>query len=171
MITPKLTEALNKQINEEYYSSYLYLAMAAYFEDSNLDGCAHWMRMQAQEEWDHGMKIFDYMIDRGARIELKAVAAPPREWDSPVAAFQASLDHEQFMTTSINALADLAITEKDHATNNLMQWYVTEQVEEEAAVEDILKKLELMGNSGTGLFMMDRELKARPAPGAGPTPA
>ena len=166
MMTPKLTEALNKQINEEYYSSYLYLAMAAYLEDKNLDGCAHWMRIQAQEEWDHGMKIFDYMIDRGARVELKAVAAPPKEWDSPVAAFQASLDHEKFMTKNINALADLTILEKDHATNNLMQWYVTEQVEEEAAVEDILKKLELMGNSGTGLFMMDRELKGRPTPGA-----
>ncbi len=167
MLGPKLTEALNKQINEEYYSSYLYLAIAAYFEDLNLDGCAHWMRMQAQEEWEHGMKIFDYMIERGARVELFAVAAPPKEWDSPVAAFQASLEHEQYMTGNINALADLAITEKDHATNNLLQWYVTEQVEEEATVEDILKKLEMMGSSGTGLFMMDRELKNRPAPGAG----
>jgi len=164
MLSKKLQDALNKQINEEYYSSYLYLAMAAYLEDKNLDGCAHWMRIQAQEEWDHGMKIFDYMIDRGARVELKAVAAPPKEWDSPVAAFQASLDHEKFMTKNINALADLTILEKDHATNNLMQWYVSEQVEEESNVDDILKKLDLMGDSGTGLFLMDRELKVRPAP-------
>jgi ferritin len=141
--------------------------MAAYLEDQNLDGCAHWMRMQAQEEWDHGMKIFDYMIERGGRIELAAVAAPQKEWDGAVDAFKASLEHEQYMTKNINALADLAIEERDHATNNLMQWYVTEQVEEEASVEDILNKLELMGNSGTGLFMMDRELKSRPAPGSG----
>nr|MEE4266865.1 ferritin [Candidatus Krumholzibacteria bacterium] len=166
MLSPKLTAALNKQINEEYYSSYLYLAMAAYLEDQNLDGCAHWMRMQAQEEWEHGMKIFDYMIERGARVELAAVAAPAKEWDGPVAAFEASLEHEKYMTKSINALTDLAIAEKDHATNNLMQWYVTEQVEEESSVEDILKKLEMMGNTGTGLFMMDRELKSRPAPGS-----
>lgn len=164
MMTPKLTEALNKQINEEYYSSYLYLAMAAYFEDSNLDGCAHWMRMQAQEEYQHAMKIFDYMIDRGARVELFAVKAPPKEWDGAVAVFEASLEHEQFMTANINKLADLAIAEKDHATNNLMQWYVTEQVEEEAQVEDILKKLEMMGAEGPGLFLMDRELLSRPMP-------
>ena len=167
MLSPKLTEALNKQINEEYYSSYLYLAMAAYLEDQNLDGCAHWMRMQALEEWEHGMKIFDYMLERGARVELMAVKAPQKEWASPVATFEASLEHEQYMTKNINALADLAISERDHATNNLMQWYVTEQVEEESSVEDILKKLELMGNTGTGLFMMDRELKTRQAPATG----
>jgi len=164
MLSAKLTAALNKQINEEYYSSYLYLAMAAYLEDQNLDGCAHWMRMQAQEEWDHGMKIFDYMIERGGRVELSAVAAPAKEWDGPVATFEASLEHEQYMTKNINALADLAIEEKDHATNNLMQWYVSEQVEEEAQVEDIVKKLEMMGADGPGLFMMDRELKVRPTP-------
>ena len=170
MLSKKLLNALNQQINDEYYSSYIYQAMVAYFEDMNLDGCAHWMRIQALEEWAHGMKIFDYMIDRNARIELSEVAAPPREWESPIAAFQASLEHERYMTGNINSLADLAIVEKDHATNNLMQWYVTEQIEEESSVEDILKKLELMGNSGTGLFMRDRELKTRPAP-AGAAPA
>ena len=167
MLSPKLTQALNKQINEEYYSSYLYLAMAAYLEDKNLDGCAHWMRMQAQEEWEHGMKIFDYMIERGARVELLAVAAPQKEWESPKATFEAALEHERYMTKNINALADLAIDERDHATNNIMQWYVTEQVEEESSVEDILNKLELMGDTGHGLFLMDRELKARPMPGSG----
>jgi ferritin len=166
MLSKKLEAALNKQINEEYYSSYIYLAMAAYLEDSNLDGCAHWMRMQAQEEYQHAMKIFDYMIERGARVELFEVAAPPKDWDSPRAVFEASLEHEKFMTANINKLADLAISEKDHATNNLMQWYVSEQVEEEAQVDDILKKLEMMGADGPGLFLMDRELKSRPMPTA-----
>ncbi|MCP4570776.1 MAG: ferritin [bacterium] len=164
MLSKKLEAALNKQINEEYYSSYIYLAMAAYLEDANLDGCAHWMRMQAQEEHLHAMKIFDYMIERGARVELFAVNAPPKEWDGAVAAFEAALEHEQYMTGNINALAELAITEKDYATNNLMQWYVTEQVEEESQVEDILKKLAMMGADGPGLFLMDRELMNRPVP-------
>lgn len=164
MLSKKLQEALNKQINEEYYSSYIYLAMAAYLEDGNLDGCAHWMRMQAAEEYQHAMKIFDYLIDRGGRVELREVKAPPKEWPNALAVFKASLEHEKFMTTNINKLADLCIEEKDHATNNLMQWYVSEQVEEESQVEDIVKKLEMMGADGPGLFLMDRELKSRPAP-------
>jgi ferritin len=166
MLSSKLEAALNQQINEEYYSSYLYLAMAAYLEDQNLDGCAHWMRMQALEEYQHGMKIFDYMVDRGARVELKAIAAPQKDWASPVAAFEASLEHEQYMTKNINTLADLAIAEKDHATNNVMQWYIAEQVEEEAQVDNILKKLAMMGDTGPGLFMMDRELAGRAEPTA-----
>jgi len=165
MLTKKLLDALNKQINEEYYSSYIYQAMVGYFEDLNLDGCAHWMRMQAQEEHMHGNKIFDYMVERGGRIELFEIAKPPMEWDSPRAAFEAALEHEQYMTANVSALADLAIEEKDHATNNLMQWYVSEQVEEEAQVDDILKKLDMMGDSGTGLFLMDRELLKRAEPG------
>ena len=120
--------------------------------------------MQAAEEYQHAMKIFDYLIDRGGRVELREVKAPPKEWDSPLAVFKASLEHEKFMTTNINKLADLCIEEKDHATNNLMQWYVSEQVEEESQVEDIVKKLEMMGADGPGLFLMDRELKSRPAP-------
>jgi len=164
MMTPKMTDALNQQINEEYYSSYIYLAMAAYLDDQDLEGMAHWMRMQAQEEHLHGMKLFDYMIERGARIELKAVAAPPKEWDSPLAAFEGALEHERYMTGNINTLADIAISEKDHATNNVLQWYVTEQVEEESNVDSIVKKLKMMGDGGHGLFMMDRELAARPAP-------
>lgn len=164
MMSPKMTDALNQQINEEYYSSYIYLAMAAYLEDMDLEGMAHWMRMQAQEEYLHGMKIFDYMIERGARVELKAVVAPPKEWNSPLAAFEGALEHEQYMTANINTLADLAISERDHATNNVLQWYVTEQVEEEANVDSIVKKLKMMGEGGHGLFMMDRELASRPAP-------
>jgi ferritin len=164
MMSKKMTDALNQQINEEYYSNYIYLAMAAYLDDKDLEGMAHWMRMQAQEEYLHGMKIFDYMIERGARVELKAVAAPPKEWDSPLAAFEAAFEHECLMTAHINTLADLAISEKDHATNNIMQWYVTEQVEEESNVDSIVKKLKMMGADGHGLFLMDRELASRPAP-------
>jgi ferritin len=164
MLSDKLQAALNQQINEEFYSSYLYLAMAGYFDDQNLDGCAHWMRMQAEEEWQHGMKIFNYLSERGGRIELKAIAAPPSQWDSPKAAFEASLEHEIYMTGNINKLAELAMNEKDFATNNIMQWYISEQVEEEAQVDDILKKLAMMGDTGPGLFLMDRELKSRQAP-------
>ena len=164
MMKPNMVKALNQQINEEYYSSYIYLAMAAYLDDQDLDGMGHWMRMQAQEEHLHAMKIFDYMLERGARVELASVAAPPLEWDSPLASFEAALEHEQYMTANINKLVDLAIEERDHATNNIMQWYVTEQVEEEANVENIVKKLKMMGDTGHGLFMMDRELASRPAP-------
>ena len=164
MLNPKLLKALNQQINEEYYSSYLYQAMVAYMGDMNLDGCAHWMKMQAEEEHQHALKIFDYVLERGGRIELFAVKSPPLSWDSPLQAFEDALAHEKYMTENISKLADLAQQEKDHATNNLMQWYVTEQVEEEASVDDIVNKLKMVGDSGPGLFMMDRELKNRPAP-------
>jgi ferritin len=164
MLSKKLLKALNKQINLEYYSSYLYRAMAAYMENKNLDGSAHWMRMQADEEHQHALKIFDYVLERGGRIELLAVEAPPQDWDSPLGAFKDALEHEKDMTAKITDLADLAINERDHATNNVMQWYVSEQVEEEANVDDIVKKLEMVGDNGPGMFMMDRELKARPAP-------
>lgn len=167
MLKATLLAALNQQINEEYYSSYLYQAMVAYFEDNHLDGCAHWMRLQAQEEHDHALKIFDYVISRGGRVVLADVKAPPKDWTSAQAAFEAALAHEKIMTTNIAKLADLAQSEKDHATNNLMQWYVTEQVEEEANVDDILSKLKMVGGDGAGLFLIDRELKTRPAAAAG----
>ena len=172
MLSPKLEAALNQQINEEYYSSYIYRSMVAYFESKNLDGCAHWMRMQADEEHMHALKIFNYVLERGGKVELQTVKAPPHEWDSPVAAFEAALEHEKLMTKHIAELADLALEERDHATNNVMQWYVSEQVEEESNVDDIVNKLHLVGDSGAGLFMIDRELKTRtvsPTPeGAGP---
>ncbi len=161
MLSDKLQVALNEQINAEYHSGYLYLAMAAYFEAMNLDGCGNWMRIQAQEEIMHGMKIFDYLSERGGRVKLTAVAAPPLDWKSPLEAFDAALAHEIHMTERINDLADLALEERDHATNNILQWYVTEQVEEEANVDDIVQKLKLLGKDGPGLFMLDRELKTR----------
>ena len=161
MLSKKLQKALNEQINAEYHSGYLYLAMGAYLESLNLDGSANWMRVQAQEELMHGMKIFDYVNERGGRVVLQAVEAPPETWDSPLAAFKAALAHEQMMTGRIDKLANLAQAEKDNATNNLMQWFVNEQVEEEASVDDIVRKLELVGEKGPGLFMIDRELKTR----------
>ncbi len=126
------------------------------------------MRLQAQEELMHGMKFYDYMIVSGGRILLTPVEGPATSWDSPLAAFEAALAHERLMTRRCNDLASLAIAEKDHATNNLVQWFVTEQVEEESNVENIVQKLKLLGRDGPGLFMMDRELKARAvAPAAG----
>ena len=160
MLSKKLLDGLNKQINEEYYSSYLYQAMVGYFADLNLDGCAHWMKMQAEEEHMHGLKIFDYVAERGGRIELFEVAKPPMEWESPRAAFEAAFEHEKFMTESISKLADLAILEKDHATNSFLQWYVDEQVEEEASFDGVVQQLKLAGDGG-GLFMIDRELGQR----------
>ncbi|MFO7653472.1 MAG: ferritin [Candidatus Krumholzibacteriia bacterium] len=161
MLSPKLQDALNDQINAEIHSGYIYLSMAAWFESRNLDGCARWMRLQSQEENMHGMKIFDYLGSRGARVKLKAVAAPDHDWPTPLACFEAALAHEKSMTERIDRLAELAQTEKDHATDNLMRWYVNEQVEEEASVDDICQKLRLVGEDGMGLFMIDRELKQR----------
>ena len=161
MLSDKLQLALNEQINAEYHSGYLYLAMVAYFEGMNLDGCGNWMRIQAQEEVMHGMKIFDYLSERGGRVKLTAVEAPPPDWKSPLEAFEAALAHEIHMTERINDLADLPLEERDHATNNVLQWYVTEQVEEESNVDDIVQKLKLLGKDGPGLFMLDRELKTR----------
>ena len=164
VISEKMQAALNDQIKAELYSGYLYLAMAAWSEDKNLEGCANWMRQQANEELFHAMKFIDYMNMAGGRVILQAVEAPQSEWDSPQAIFEASLAHERHMTKLINILASLAIEEKDHATGNMLQWFVNEQVEEEASVDAILQKLNLTKDSGAGLFMIDRELVARPAP-------
>jgi ferritin len=161
VLSKKLEDALNDQINAEYHSGYLYLSMAAYFEALNLDGCGHWMRMQTQEEIMHGMKIFDYVNSRAGRVLLATVEGPPTEWESPLDAFQAALEHEKKMTSRINDLAQLAQKENDHATNNLMQWFVNEQVEEEATVDNIVQKLKLLGTEGPGLYMLDRELNSR----------
>ncbi|MHB8078221.1 MAG: ferritin [Candidatus Krumholzibacteriia bacterium] len=169
MINDKLQKALNEQIIAELHSAAIYLSMSAYFASLSLDGSAHWMRVQAQEELMHGLKFYDYMLVGGGRVLLTSVEGPATGWDSPLAAFEAALAHERLMTRRCNELASLALAEKDHATNNLVQWFVTEQVEEEANVENIVHKLKLLGKDGPGLFMMDRELKARVAasPGAG----
>lgn len=164
MISKKLQNALNKQINAELYSSYLYFSMSAYFDDLNLKGMAHWMKIQAQEEMMHVLKFYDFLNDRGGRVLLEAIDKPATEWKSPLNAFEDAYKHEQKVTKLINDLVDLAIVEKDHAACSFLNWFVDEQVEEEANADQIVKNLKLVGDHPQGLFMLDKELGARPAP-------
>jgi len=161
MIKKKIEDAFNEQINAELYSSYLYLSMSAYFEGLNLPGFANWMRMQSLEENMHGMKFYDYIHERGGNVKLKAIAAPPTTWKSPLEVYEETLKHEEHVTALINNLVDMAIAEKDHASNNFLQWFVAEQVEEEASADAVLQKLRLLKDSTHGLFMIDRELATR----------
>ena len=164
MLNEKIQAALNDQIQAEFFSSYLYLSMSAWCEDNHFDGFGHWMRMQAQEELLHAMKIFDYVNMTGGRVKLQSVAQPETEWNDPLAMFEASLAHERFMTDNINKLVGLSVKENDFATQAMLQWFVSEQVEEEANVDAICGKLKLMGGAGQGLFMLDRELGVRAIP-------
>jgi ferritin len=166
MLTEKMQKALNGQLNAELYSSYLYLSMNAYFKSVNLDGFANWMYYQTQEELEHAMKFYDFIIQRGGKVELMQVETPPTEWSSPLAVFEATLEHEQKVTGLINDLVDIAHEERDHATNIFLQWFVSEQVEEEENVGGVLEQLKLMGDAQGGLFMIDRELAKR-IPSAG----
>jgi ferritin len=161
MIGKKMQDAMNEQIQYELASSYLYLSMAAYFQSSGLDGMAQWMRAQTQEEVVHAMKLFDHINDRGGKVELLALTQPKTEWTSPLAAFQAAWKHEQFVSSRIDTLVELATEENDHPAGILLQWFVTEQVEEEASASKVVQMLERVGDSGNGLIMMDRELGAR----------
>lgn len=161
MIAKKMQDALNGQINAELYSSYLYLSMVAYFQSLNLPGFANWMRVQAQEEKVHAMKIYDFIIERGGRVMLDEIAKPPGEWKSPLAVFEATYKHEQKVTGLINDLADLAGREKDHATGVFLQWFITEQVEEEKNASEIMGKLQLLKDSAGSMYMLDKELGKR----------
>ncbi|HEB50055.1 MAG TPA: ferritin [Desulfobulbus sp.] len=161
MLKKKILKALNEQINAEMYSSYLYLSMESYFQSVSLGGFAAWMRAQVQEELMHAMKFYDFVNERGGRVTLNAINKPERDWESPLAAFQHILRHEQLVTSLINDLVDLAAREKDHATGIFLQWFVTEQVEEEATVGEIVNRLELIGNDSSGLFFLDAELGKR----------
>lgn len=161
MISEKMAAALNDQMNRELYSSYLYLAMAAFYEEKSLKGFAAWMSKQSFEEYEHAMKFYHYINDVGARVKLTAIDEPQFDWDSIEKPFADALEHERFITKSINDLADLAVEEKDHATNIFLHWFVTEQVEEVSSVQDIVEKFTLIGDSKNGLFWMDRELGAR----------
>jgi ferritin len=161
MINGKIQDAFNKQINAELYSSYLYLSMAAYFKSLNLSGFSNWMECQAQEEVLHAMKFFAFVNERGGRVQLAGIDGPPTSWDSPQAAFEEAYKHEQKVTALINGLVDLAIQEKDHASNAFLQWFVNEQVEEEASADGVVNQLKLAGGQGSGLFMIDRELGTR----------
>ena len=161
MLSEKMQKALNDQINAELYSAYLYLSMSAYFESLNLGGFANWMKVQAQEETVHAMKLYAYTNERGGRVKLGAVEAPPWEWDSPLAVFEAAYQHEQKVTGLINDLVKTAKGENDHATEIFLQWFVTEQVEEEASADAVVQQIKLVGDAPGGLFMLDRELGQR----------
>ena len=156
MLSEKMQEAINGQLNAELYSSYLYLSMNAYFKSINLDGFANWMHFQAQEELTHAMKFYDFINQRGGRVNLLQIESPPTQWNSPLSVFEATLEHEQKVTGLINELVELALTEHDHASNIFLQWFVSEQVEEEESVTGVLEQLKLMGEAKGGLFMIDR---------------
>ncbi|MEQ8172308.1 MAG: ferritin [Candidatus Eremiobacterota bacterium] len=161
MLKEKIEKSFNEQITEELFSSYLYLSMSAYFQSINLPGFANWMRVQAQEELMHAMKFYDYINERRGRVLLKEIKTPQHEWKSPLEIFEAALKHEEYITEKINNLVDISIKEKDHASNIFLQWFVNEQVEEEASADDIINRLNLVGESKGGLFMLDRELGTR----------
>jgi ferritin len=161
MISKKMLDSLNNHLNEEVYSSYLYLSMAAYFEEKNLKGFGQWFKIQSQEEYMHGMKFYDFINQTGGKVTLKAIAAPKTNWKSIMEVFKDTLAHEKHITELINKLVGQAMQEKNYATNNFLQWFVTEQVEEEANVEEIINKLEMIGDNKGGLYMLDRELGAR----------
>ena len=153
--------ALNAQIKEEMESAYLYLSMAACFHSTGLDGMAHWMKVQTQEELGHAMRLFEHIIDRGGRAEVPGLKEPQKEWSSPLEAFQAAYQHEQYITGKINELVALAAAEKDNAAGIMLQWFVSEQVEEEASTSKIVNQLERIGESGNGMFMLDARLGER----------
>jgi ferritin len=161
LMKESLQEALNKQMNREFYSSYLYLSMSAYFESLALPGFAKWMGIQAKEEWGHGMKFYQNLGERQAGIKLAAIEAPPAKWESPLKAFEDAYKHEQKVTAWIGELMNLAIREQDHATANLLQWFVKEQVEEEASTGTIVAQLKMIGSDGPALLMFDHGLGKR----------
>lgn len=161
MLSEKLQEKLNEQIQKEFYSAYLYLSFEAYFTSINLNGFAHWFHVQAQEERDHAMLIFNYVNKVGGRVALRQIDAPKVFFDSIEEVLKLSLSHEQFVTSSIYDIVDAANDERDHKTNSFLQWFVDEQTEEEANAENNLKKYQLVGNDGRGVLMLDAEMAAR----------
>ncbi|MET1128173.1 MAG: ferritin [Thermoproteota archaeon] len=160
-ISERIQELLNRQINSELYSAYLYLSMAAYFESRNLRGFASWMVQQAREELEHAMRIYRYVFERGGRVALKAIEEPPSEWSSPRDAVKHALEHEMEVTRRIHNIYEAAREERDHATEVFMQWFVNEQVEEEALFSDLLAKVEAAGDSPVALMMLDSLLARR----------
>ncbi len=160
-LSPAMQDALNQHLKAELESAYLYFSMAAYLNGANFSGAAHWMRLQAQEELDHAVRFYDHINDRAGRVILMAVDAPQTDWASLLDVFEAGLRHEQLMTRRINELVDLSLREKDHAANSMLQWLVSEQVEEESTITEIINKLKLIGSDGSGLFMLDHELGER----------
>jgi ferritin len=156
-----MQDALNKQIEHEFYSSFVYLAMSAHFERSNLPGFAKWMRMQAGEEYTHAMKIFDHILDRGGAVALPAIATPPSTFEAPLAVFDQALHHERAVTKSIHDLYELAVSERDYPARVFLDWFVNEQVEEEKTAELVVEQLKMVGDDRPALLMLDRELGQR----------
>ena len=163
MISRTMQDAINEQIKHEFFSAYLYLAMAAYCEAANLAGFGHWMRIQNQEETAHAIKFFDHVIDRGGRVALQALDQPPSDFKSPLEMMQFALGHERKVTGLIHRLFELAVKENDPPTQVLLQWFITEQVEEEKTASQIVEQLKMIGDQGVALHMLDRELSARMA--------
>ena len=161
MISQKMNDALNEQVNAELFSSYLYLSMSAWCSERSLSGFANWMRAQAQEEMFHGMKIYDYILERGGSIDLKIIDKPSADWSSPLAVAEEVAAHEAKVTGLINDLVEVAMAEKDHASNIFLQWFVAEQVEEEASAGDVLERMKMIGDDSAGMFAMDLELGKR----------
>lgn len=161
MLTETVEKALNEQINKELFSAYLYLSMAADFESKNWAGFAKWMKAQSAEELNHAMKLFNYVLERGGHVELMAIEKPQQTWESPLKVFQDAYDHERFITQSIYSLLEIAQSAKDYGTMEFLQWYVKEQVEEEAQAEHVMKKLEMINDAPAGLLMLDHELGQR----------
>lgn len=161
MIKERILKALNDQINREFYASYLYLAMAAHFDLQSLDGFARWMFKQSEEEYGHAMRILNHVLERGGRVELQPIAAPPSEFGTPLDIFRQALEHEQRVTGYINDIYKMAVEEEDYATQSLMEWFVNEQVEEEDTIGRIVDRLELAGDNRAAILMLDAELGQR----------
>lgn len=161
MLSTKMEAALNGQINKEIFSSYLYMAMSMYFAAEDFDGAASWMRIQALEELTHAEKFMNYVNERDGRVVLEALPKPDVNWESPISAFSAAYKHEQFISASINELITIARDEKDFMSDNFLQWFVAEQVEEEASAKEVIRMFKLAGNGGGGLLMIDKELGSR----------
>ncbi|MDD4084815.1 MAG: ferritin [Acidaminococcaceae bacterium] len=157
----KMQAAINDQVQKEFYSAYLYLAMSAYCEERNLPGFAKWLRLQYHEEIEHGMKLMDHLLERGGSAKLAAIEAPPSEFGSPKAIFEEVLKHEQFVTASINKLYEVALAEKDYPAQVMLQWFIEEQVEEEANATAILENLKMVGDKGVPLMHIDKMLGQR----------
>lgn len=160
-LSKPMQDAMNAQIQKEIASAYLYLAMAAWFSEANLNGFAHWMRVQGREEMGHALKFFDYLHDRNGHVALEAIGKPAARWASPLAAFEAARKHEESVSASIRGLYDLAVKEKDYASQALLQWFIVEQVEEEKTGRGIVDTLTMIGDNPAGLFMYDKELGRR----------
>lgn len=161
MLNPKIQDALNAQINAEFWSAYFYMSMAVHFESTAFRGMANWFKVQWHEEIAHAEILMNYLIARGGKVTLEPVGAVPNDWDEPLAAFEATLDHEQKVTAAFNKLYALAEKEHDYATRGRLDWFISEQVEEEETVQTLIERLKLVGKDGMALFMIDQELSSR----------